>query len=75
VIGDWAMVTDAEPGIADVETPVRAQPVGVRPVRIGEGARIGAHAALLAGAQVDAGGVVGSYAVLSAEPALTPSPR
>jgi acetyltransferase-like isoleucine patch superfamily enzyme len=62
-LGDWAIVSDAEeprPG-ADVETPLRAQPVVTRPVRIGAGARVGAHAALSAGATVADGEALGSY--------------
>jgi acetyltransferase-like isoleucine patch superfamily enzyme len=49
--GDWAMIADAEPAFADAP----------RPVRVGDGARIGLHAAVLAGAEVAPGEVVGSY--------------
>ncbi len=35
VVGDWAMVTDAEQSADDVETPIRRQPVVPRAVRIG----------------------------------------
>jgi acetyltransferase-like isoleucine patch superfamily enzyme len=62
-LGDWAIVSDAEeprPG-ADVETPLREQPVVTRPVMIGAGARVGAHAALSAGAVVADGEALGSY--------------
>jgi acetyltransferase-like isoleucine patch superfamily enzyme len=66
VVGDWAMVSDAEQRAEDVETPIRTQPVEPRPVEIGEGARIGAHAAVLGGATVADRAVVGSYAVVAA---------
>jgi acetyltransferase-like isoleucine patch superfamily enzyme len=66
VVGDWAMVTDAEQTAPDVEAPIREQPVVPRPVSIGAGARIGAHAAVLAGATVADREVVGSYAVVAA---------
>jgi len=64
VVGDWAMITDAEQHADDVETPIRSQPVVPRPVTIGDGARIGAHAAVLAGATVADRAAVGSYAVV-----------
>ena len=69
-LGDWAIVSDAQdprPG-ADVETPLREQPVAARPVRIGARARVGAHAALGAGATVADGEAVGSYAVVPTPP-------
>jgi acetyltransferase-like isoleucine patch superfamily enzyme len=67
-LGDWAVVTDAEPprSRSDVETPLREQPVTARPVVVAAGARVGAHAALGAGARVE--GSVASYAVV-------PTPR
>jgi carbonic anhydrase/acetyltransferase-like protein (isoleucine patch superfamily) len=64
LLGDHVLVVDADPTFADVETPVRLQRLQVAPVRIGAGARIGAHAALLAGAQVGERAVIGSYAVV-----------
>ena len=67
VVGDWAMITDAEQTAPDVESPIRAQPVVPRPVHIGAGARIGAHAAILAGATVAERKAVGSYAVLTGD--------
>ena len=66
VVGDWAMVTDAEQTAPDVEAPIREQPVVPREVRIGAGARIGAHAAILAGARVADREAVASYAVVAA---------
>ena len=73
VVGEWAVLADAGPGAADVETPLRAQPLSAAPIVVGEGARIGAHAALGAGARIAAGAAVGSYAVVSA-PAAPASP-
>jgi acetyltransferase-like isoleucine patch superfamily enzyme len=66
LVGDWVFVVDADPGTADVETPVRGQPLRPAPVRIGAGARLGAHATVTAGAQVPDGAVVGSYALVRA---------
>lgn len=67
-VGEWAVLSDAEPSAADVETPVRLQPLRPLPIEVGEGARIGAHAALGAGARVAPGGAVGSYAVVPTGP-------
>jgi acetyltransferase-like isoleucine patch superfamily enzyme len=61
VIGEWAMIADHEPTYEDPERPTRLQPLHAAPVRLGDGARIGAHAALLAGATIAPGEVVGSY--------------
>ena len=63
VLGDWALACDAGPAWADAETPVRSQPLRRRPLRIGDGARVGAHAAVLA--DVPDGAVVASYAVVT----------
>jgi acetyltransferase-like isoleucine patch superfamily enzyme len=69
VLGDWALVSDAEPGFDDSELPVREQPLERAPVHVGEGARIGAHAAVLSGVTVTPWAVVASYAVVRrAEP-------
>jgi acetyltransferase-like isoleucine patch superfamily enzyme len=63
-IGDYVLLTDSDPSFDDVETPVRLQPLRTAPIRVGDGARIGAHAAVLAGAQVADGAVIGSYVVV-----------
>lgn len=60
-VGEWAVIADHEPTYEDPERPTRLQPLRVEPVRLGDGARIGAHAAMLAGAVVAPGEVVGSY--------------
>jgi acetyltransferase-like isoleucine patch superfamily enzyme len=59
VVGDWAMIADAEPTFADPERPVRLQPLRAAPVRIGDGARIGVHAVVQA--TVAAGEIVAPY--------------
>ncbi len=61
VVGEWAMIADAEPTFGDPERPTRLQPLHAEPVRIGDGARIGAHAKLLAGTVLAPGAVVASY--------------
>jgi acetyltransferase-like isoleucine patch superfamily enzyme len=61
VVGEWAMIADAGPTYADPERPTRKQPLHAEPVRIGDGARVGAHAKLLAGTVLAPGAVVASY--------------
>jgi len=68
VVGEWAVLSDAEPSAEDPEVPVRLQPLRARPIAVGEGATIGAHAALGAGARVAPGAAVGSYAVVPTPP-------
>jgi acetyltransferase-like isoleucine patch superfamily enzyme len=59
VVGDWAMVADAEPSFDDPERPTRLQPLRVAPVCVGDGARIGTHAVVQA--TLAAGEVVEPY--------------
>jgi acetyltransferase-like isoleucine patch superfamily enzyme len=61
VVGEWAMIADAEPAFDDPERPIRLQPVRSAPVRVGDGARIGSHATVQAGATIAPGEVVGPY--------------
>jgi acetyltransferase-like isoleucine patch superfamily enzyme len=61
LVGEWAVIADHEPTYEDPERPTRLQPMRTAAVRLGDRARIGAHAALLAGATVAPGEVVGSY--------------
>jgi acetyltransferase-like isoleucine patch superfamily enzyme len=68
VVGEWAVLSDVEPAGPDVEVPVRLQTLAPRPIAVGEGARVGAHAALGSGARVAAGAAVGSYAVVPTPP-------
>ena len=67
-VGEWAVLSDAEPSGADVELPVRLQPLRPAPIEVGAGARIGAHAALAAGARLAPGEALGSYAVVPTPP-------
>jgi acetyltransferase-like isoleucine patch superfamily enzyme len=59
VVGEWAMIADAEPTFDDPERPTRLQPLRAAPVSIGDGARIGTHA--IVQARVAAGEVVAPY--------------
>jgi acetyltransferase-like isoleucine patch superfamily enzyme len=59
VVGEWAMIADAEPTFDDPERPTRLQPLRAAPVSIGAGARIGAHA--IVQAAVAAGELVAAY--------------
>ena len=68
VVGEWAVLSDVEPVGSDVEVPVRLQGLAPRPIAVGAGARVGAHAALGSGARVAAGAAVGSYAVVPTPP-------
>jgi acetyltransferase-like isoleucine patch superfamily enzyme len=61
VVGEWALIADHEPTYEDPERPTRLQPLHAGKVRVGDGARIGAHASVPAGATVAPGEVVGSY--------------
>jgi acetyltransferase-like isoleucine patch superfamily enzyme len=59
LVGDWALIADAEPTDDDPERPTRLQPLRAAPVRIGAGARIGVHAVVQA--SVAAGETVAPY--------------
>jgi acetyltransferase-like isoleucine patch superfamily enzyme len=61
VVGDWAVIADAEPTFEDAERPTRLQPLRAAAVRIGDGARIGLHAAVPPGATIAPGAVVEPY--------------
>jgi acetyltransferase-like isoleucine patch superfamily enzyme len=60
-IGEWALVCDTEPTYDDPERPTRVQPLHVAAVQVGDNARIGTHATILAGATLPPGAVVGAY--------------
>jgi acetyltransferase-like isoleucine patch superfamily enzyme len=66
LVGDWAVVSDAEPTAADVETPLRRQPLRASPVTIGADAVLGPHAVVGPGAQIRPRGQVAAYAVVPA---------
>jgi acetyltransferase-like isoleucine patch superfamily enzyme len=61
VVGEWAMIADAEPTFDDPERPTRLQPLRAAPVRVGDGARLAAHAIVQAGATIAPGDVVAPY--------------
>lgn len=61
VVGEWAMIADAEPTFEDPERPTRLQPLRSAPVRVGDGARLASHAIVQAGATIAPGEVVGPY--------------
>ena len=61
VVGEWAMIADAEPTFDDPERPTRLQPLRTAPVRVGDGARLGSHAIVQAGATIAPGEVVAPY--------------
>ncbi|HVL97423.1 MAG TPA: hypothetical protein VM266_16320 [Solirubrobacteraceae bacterium] len=65
-LADGVVICDFEHDHADVERPVRHQPLQADPVTIGARARIGPGAVLGPGARVRAGGTVGAHAVLPA---------
>jgi carbonic anhydrase/acetyltransferase-like protein (isoleucine patch superfamily) len=64
LIGDWAAIEGAAPTFADVEWPIRDQPLLTGVTSIGAGAVVGMHAVIGAGARVPAGATVEPYAVV-----------
>jgi acetyltransferase-like isoleucine patch superfamily enzyme len=58
VLADGVAVTDFAHGHADVERPIRGQPLQSAAIVVGEGARVGIGAVLQPGAQVPANAVV-----------------
>jgi acetyltransferase-like isoleucine patch superfamily enzyme len=69
LLGDEVVLVDAEPRIADVERPVREQGLRSAPVTVGDDVRIGPSAALLAGARVEDGALIGAHATVTPDPA------
>lgn len=65
ILEDGAMAVDFDHGIADVETPIRLQPLTPGPVSVGARARIGTGASLLRGVTVGEGATVGPHAVVT----------
>jgi acetyltransferase-like isoleucine patch superfamily enzyme len=65
-VGEWAVIADHEPTYEDPERPTRLQSLHTERVALGDGARIGAHAAVLAGTTLAPGEVVGSYVTRAA---------
>jgi len=64
LLGDEAMASDCALTVEDAQRPDGERPLTVRPVRVGDGARIGPRACLLAGAEVAPGAVVGPREVV-----------
>jgi acetyltransferase-like isoleucine patch superfamily enzyme len=64
-IGDWAVIADADPAFAD-------RPM---PITIGDGARVGLHAAIVAGGTVAAGEQIAPYATRGAQAPGGADPR
>jgi carbonic anhydrase/acetyltransferase-like protein (isoleucine patch superfamily) len=64
LIGDWAAIEGAAPTFAEVEWPIRDQPLLEGLTTIGAGAVVGMHAVVGAGARVPAGATVEPYAVV-----------
>jgi acetyltransferase-like isoleucine patch superfamily enzyme len=65
VIADRAMFIDFDHGIVEVERPIRAQGIYMRPVRVGSNVWIGYGAAVLRGVSVGDNSVLGTYAVVT----------
>ena len=64
LLGDGVVLTDFEPDPGDAERPTRDQPLRTAPIAVGDGARVGHGACLLAGARVKPGGSVAPNTVL-----------
>jgi acetyltransferase-like isoleucine patch superfamily enzyme len=64
LLGDEVMVSDRALTVEDAVRVDGERPVTVRPVLVGDGARVGLRACLLAGARVAAGAVVGPREVI-----------
>jgi acetyltransferase-like isoleucine patch superfamily enzyme len=64
LLGDEVMVSDSALTIEDALRADGERPVTVRPVVVGDGARVGPRACVLAGSRVGAGAVVGPREVV-----------
>ena len=64
-LDEGAALVDFDHVFADVERPIRAQPLEAAAVTICDGARIGLGASVLRGVTVGAGAVVGPHAVVT----------
>jgi len=65
VIADRTMFIDFDHGMVEVERPIRAQGIYMRPVTIGSNCWIGYGAAFLRGVTVGDNSVIGTYAVVT----------
>ena len=59
------MIVDVDHLIADVQRPIRQQPLAAAPVTIGASARIGLGASILRGVEVGAWAIVDPRAVVT----------
>jgi acetyltransferase-like isoleucine patch superfamily enzyme len=66
-LGDRVVLVDFDHGVADVEAPMRVQPLLTAAVVVGPGARVGHGASLLRGVTVGAHAEVGEHAVVTAD--------
>jgi acetyltransferase-like isoleucine patch superfamily enzyme len=64
IVSDGVSIIDARQPYPDVERPIREQPLEIVPVRVRDGAKIGPHASLLAGAEIGERAVLGPRAVV-----------
>jgi acetyltransferase-like isoleucine patch superfamily enzyme len=64
LLGDEVMASDRALTVEDAMRADGSRPLTVRPVRVGDGARIGPRACLLAGSVVEPGSVVGPRVVV-----------
>ena len=67
LLGPEVVLLDVDQDAADVETPVRLQPLVTAPVVIGERAVLGATAVVLHGVRVGSGARVGARSVVRAD--------
>lgn len=65
VLEDEAMVVDFDHRLDDPERAIRAQGLRTAPVHIGDGVRVGRHAAVLEGARIGPGAVVAPLSVVT----------
>jgi acetyltransferase-like isoleucine patch superfamily enzyme len=65
LLGDEVMLSDCALTVEDAMRADGSRPLVVRPVRVGDGARIGPRACLLAGSDVAAGAVVDPRVVVA----------
>jgi acetyltransferase-like isoleucine patch superfamily enzyme len=64
LLGDEVMASDCALTVEDAMRADGSRPLVVRPVMVGDGARVGPRACLLAGSRVGAGAVVGPRVVV-----------
>lgn len=65
LIGEYVSIRDADHGIAVGAGPIRSQPHGARPIRIGRDVWIARGAAILKGVTIGDGAVIGANSVVN----------